>query len=668
MMATSKLPYAISSKPFVADMSRFADLFEPEELVGALWHRAVADFGRETHYRDAQVHLAKMRRRLEIFFRGLGGAHGVEIRAIPPQTVNYRKRLLARIGHASSEVTRARFDGDHLFLPDIIDLLPTSAENEMLYKWLAAWAAQSGDAPSKIGQDPFGNDIRYLRHAVMVCRKIINRFPGVGKIYNSLLPSILANRPDRRLPADEQAIEACIRAILSNNEPDVMAMPVWHAIHDPNSDLGIFAAKSGYRTFLPLILWGEIEPSKTNTPVERQLPEAGSADAADEQEEEKTRKAKREKSDQIERNDSLILHRFESILSWSEMMNINRGIEDEEEEEARKAADSQDELGLANIARKPATRLKFDLDLAPEDVVHERLAAKHTYPEWDYRKNTYHPAHCRVLARTADELEQDTQWQPDREARKRIRAVKRQFEALRPRREKLMRQVDGEEIDMDALIRSRCDLAASGQASNRVFSSMRNAARDLGVAVLIDTSRSSESWIDGRQVIEISKEALIALALGLAACGDDNAIYSFSSLRRDRVNVSTVKAFAEPLGPPVFSRIGALKPGFYTRLGAAMRHVTTVLAAAANGKKLLLVLSDGKPNDLDHYEGRYGVEDTARAVREARQAGIAVFGITIDKKAQSYFPFIFGQGAYSIAGHANDLTRALPLMYRHLVA
>ncbi|HHL42892.1 MAG TPA: VWA domain-containing protein, partial [Hellea balneolensis] len=216
--------------------------------------------------------------------------------------------------------------------------------------------------------------------------------------------------------------------------------------------------------------------------------------------------------------------------------------------------------------------------------------------------------------------------------------------------------------------RAHCDFLASGQASERIYKSVRNHGRDLSVSVLIDTSRSSESWIEGRQVIDISKEALMALALGMTACGDCCALYGFSSLKRKRVNVQTIKDFDEGLGPPVFSRISALRPGFYTRLGAAIRHVSKALAETGSEKRLLLVLTDGKPNDLDHYEGRYGVEDTAKAVREARRLGHYVFGLTIDKKAQSYFPYIFGRNAFAIANHANDLTKALPKMYRQLVS
>ena len=652
-------------------MPDLGKLFEPEELIGGLWHRIVEDIDKEQSYPEAAITLAQMQRRMGVLFRGLGGRAGIEIKPVLPQSINFRQRFLARISHGSSAVTRARFDGDHLYLPESIDLLPLQVDNEDIYKWLVAWAAIAGDGFQELGpelcDDPLQNDIQFIRYALRLSTKICDQFPGLKTDYDRLRILLFAERPVRQLPEQEAAIEASICAVLNGNTPAEIHRAIWHAIINPETSLEGLFANPRYKTFLPLVLWGEIVPRILIAPVVRDAPEQGDGNSAD-QEDGKSRKAKREKSEQIERNDSLVLYRFEAIHSWVEMMNINRGVDDDEEDNAKKAAADQEEFGLANISKKAATKLKFDLDLSPEDVDHERIAAKHTYPEWDYRKNIYYKDHCRVLAATAPTLEEGSNWQPDEAARKRIRAVKRQFEALRPRRERIYRQVDGDEIDMDALVRAQCDLAASGESSNRLFSSMRIGARDLAVGVLIDTSRSSESWIEGRQVIDISKEALIALAIGLAACGDDNAIYSFSSLRRDRVNVSTVKSFGEVLGPTVFSRIGALRPGFYTRLGAAMRHVTGELANAGNQKRLLLVLSDGKPNDLDHYEGRYGVEDTRKAVQEARRAGIAVFGITIDKKAQSYFPHIFGRNAYAIAGHANDLTKALPLMYRQLVS
>lgn len=650
-------------------MAGLTHLFEPEELIGGLWHRLVADRGSQARYPDAGVALNDMRRRLEIFFRGLGGSGGVAIKAIAPQAAGNRRSFLTRIAHGCDTVTQARFDGDHLFLPELIDVLPARHLNEQLYKWLTAWAAAvaAAGAQPETGDDPLRNDIQFIRFALTISSRVADDFPGMGQALAALRAALLANRPARQLPPQEAAIESCIRAALADHPPGGAALPIWQAILDPDAPLDAITAAPRYKTFLPLILWGDVTPPTHESHARRDTAEHDGA-TAPQIPDGRTRKARRKKSSEIERNDPLVINRFEAILSWAEMLNINRAVEDDEEDAARKAADDQQELGLANISRKTATKLKFDLDLAPEDVEHERLAAKYVYPEWDYRRNSYHGDHCRVLAAVAPQMTNPEDWQPDAAARRRIRAVKRQFEALRPKRRRLHRQIDGNDIDMDAAVRARCDLAASGAGSARVFTSVREAARDLAVSVLIDTSRSSESWIEGRQVIEISKEALLAMTIGLAACGDDNAIYSFSSLRRDRVNVLTLKAFDEPLSPRVFSRIAALRPGFYTRLGAALRHVSKELNETASAKRLLLVLSDGKPNDLDHYEGRYGIEDTAMAVREARRNGISVFGITIDKKAQSYFPHIFGAGAFAITAHAGALTTALPKMYRHLVS
>jgi nitric oxide reductase NorD protein len=288
------------------------------------------------------------------------------------------------------------------------------------------------------------------------------------------------------------------------------------------------------------------------------------------------RRARRRASDQLDRKGGFFVHRFEKILSWTEFMNLHRNVEDDEEDAARKAADDHDEIGIGRLERKAATRLAIDLDLAPADMDAERLSDALTYREWDFRRQTNLPDHVRVLERASGITAAGAAWQPDPKAQQRIRAVRRQFEALRPRRELLARQLDGHELDMDELIRSLADLQAFGEGSDRIYQQAREEARDLSVAVLVDVSRSTE--------------------------------------------------------------------------------------------RLLIVLTDGKPNDLDHYEGRYGVEDTRKAILEARQAGLAVFGITIDSKAHGYISHIFGAGGFAILSHPGRLTAALPKLYRQLVA
>ncbi len=656
-------------------------LLEPEEFIGGLWHRLVGGGSQIAHFPDAAVRFETIARRLAIVFHGLGGAMSAEIKAAGPEVSEHRLGLRFGIGRRAERVGRARYDGDRLLLPDVLDLLPTRDLNEKLFVWLVAWTATAAPPQQRPPRDPLAADLARIAHAEATESAVLQAYPGLAPLHAELARAALAVRPARRLPAIEAAIEARIRERLAAAGEGRTALapalrPAWQS-NAPTSD---------YRPYLPNPLWAEIDPPRKRQAVARDDEDGGGGSRAGGGEEQ-TRRASRRKSDQIERKGALIVHRFEKILTWTEFMNLHRDVEDDEEDAARKAADDHDEIGVTQLKKKAATRLKFDLDLAPGDVDLEALSAAHVYPEWDYRKQAYQPAHVRVLehvpppaaanARAATEASAaapsaataaaTATWQPDEQAARRIRAVRRQFEALRPRREMLPRQLDGSELDMDALIRARADLAADGHGSDRIYRQSRQQARDLSVAVLVDVSRSTESGVGNRAVIEVEKEALVALAEGLAACGDACAIYAFSSLRRDRVYINRVKSFDENIGPLVRDRIAALKPGFYTRLGGAIRHASAELSKRPASKRLLLVLTDGKPNDLDHYDGRYGIEDSRRAVLDARQAGHAVFGLTIDSQAQSYFPRIFGARAYAILSRPERLTAALPVLYRQLV-
>jgi nitric oxide reductase NorD protein len=359
-----------------------------------------------------------------------------------------------------------------------------------------------------------------------------------------------------------------------------------------------------------------------------------------------------------------MLNRFEKILGLAEMVNLARKTEDDDEEDARKAAEDLDEISLGQHERKVSTKLKLDLDLAPGEIDIEPIRAEITYPEWDWKRRRYLPDHCRVVAEPA--ASEGEEWRPDEEALRRIRLVRRQFEAIRPRRQIMTGQPDGDDLDLSALVRSVADRCAGGVGSERVYTAVRNVARDLSVCVLVDVSLSTDSYIEDRRVLDVEKEALLALTHGLSACGDEHAILTFTSHRRHRIDVRTVKDFEERLDARVIRRIQALKPGSYTRMGAALRHATARLVDRPHTHRLLLVLTDGKPNDTDHYEGRYAIEDTRVAVQEARRAGLRLFGVTVDQKGRDYLPYIFGPSAYAIFPHVARLPAALPAIYRQL--
>ncbi|RVI26058.1 VWA domain-containing protein, partial [Sinorhizobium meliloti] len=288
------------------------------------------------------------------------------------------------------------------------------------------------------------------------------------------------------------------------------------------------------------------------------------------------------------------------------------------------------------------------------------------YPEWDYRRGSYLKDHCRVLA--APVSAEGAAGETDPATKSLIRRVRRRFEVLRPRHEMLRAQIDGADLDLDAVVRARTDLRAGGQGSDRIHMMSRPQAHDLAVTILVDVSLSTDAWFDDLRVLDVEKQALQVLAHGLSACGDAHEILTFTSRRRDWVRIETVKAFDEAMSATIEARIAALKPGYYTRIGAAIRHAAAGLVERPNRRKLLIVLTDGKPNDVDHYEGRFALEDSRRAVGEARRSGISVFGVTVDREAKSYLPVIFGQNGYAVVSNIGRLPAALPAIYRGLVS
>ncbi|ATJ84574.1 nitric oxide reductase activation protein NorD [Halomonas beimenensis] len=644
------------------------DFLEVEEFVGRHWHRWASGAASYPDHPEAAVRLETLRPVLGVFFRAGGGEAGIEVGAIAARASAHRLSLRQRLGLDEEVLDQARRDEEHLLLPPRIALFDQAALNRDLYLWLTAYLAEA--RPIEPPDDPLQADLLRLREARRTTGKALARFPGLAARHARLCRALLGIRPwRRRLPPLEAALEAALRAELGEAPPtDGWAGAMHRVVVDETLDLAGFQAPRGYRPPLPVPLWGRAERLGTR---EASRPEAGedevpglSPDARED--DHGKRRADRREQDQADRDDPLILNASEKMLSWAEMVNLNRHVEDEEEEEARQAADQIDEIVLSPHRKRAGSRLKLDLDLAPGEAVGDRLRGRHTYPEWNHRRQAYLPDHCVVISGLQDE--EGEAWSLDETSRRRIRRVRREFEALRPRRETLRGQLDGHELDTDALIRSRCDLAATGEASDRCYLDSRAQARDLAVSILVDVSLSTEAWLEDRRVLDVAKEALLALGHGLAGCGDDYAIHTFTSQRRHRVWVNTLKGFDEPMGERVERRVAALRPGHYTRMGPAIRHLTRELAERPNRHRLLLLLTDGKPNDTDYYEGRYGIEDTRKSVLEARRQEVRVFGVTIDREAGRYLPHLFGRGGYAIVQRPEHLSLALPGIYRQIIA
>ena len=634
------------------------DFLELEETVGRVWHRLVGSTASYPVHPEHAVSLADVRGQIAVMFRALGGETGVQIAGAKARKSGHRLGWRQRIGLGDETLDQPGRDGATVFLPDRIAVFPDRRLNEQLYRWLAAWFAVQ-PVVAIDDTDPLRRDLLTLRRVCETSTRVVAQFPGLSETRTELASALAGARPQRPLPRIEREVEGIVIELLGVGPPPTGEL--WTAVIGAGE---LPSGPPGYRTMLPCPLWGDCwtREAVRSGDADEEVQPPGAAEEADSD----TRKrfASRQHDGQKNQRDPFILNRFEKILAMAEMVDVDRPSDDSEDEDARRAADDLDELAISRRTGKPAARLRFDLDLPPEAIDAARLHDGRLYPEWNYRSGSYMPDHCRVL--TSDASEQGEGWEPDHGMRRRIRQVRRQFEALRPRHEFLRAQPDGHDLDLDALVRARCDLRAGSGALDRVHLAMRPQGHDLAVTLLVDVSLSTDAWVDGYRVLDVEKEALLVLAHGLAACGDYHSILTFTSRRRSWVRLETVKAFDEPMNAQVERRIGALRPGYYTRIGTAVRHGAGELAVLPQRKKLLIVLTDGKPNDVDHYEGRFAIEDTRKAVQEARRLGVSVFGVTIDATAQSYFPTLFGRGGYSIVGNIKRLPAALPSLYRQL--
>jgi len=628
------------------------DFLEMEETVGRFWHKLVGDTASLPHHPEAAVALSSIASTLAVCYRGFGGEPGVRIVPARGRAATHRLRLRQRIGLGEERLAQALRTPDSLQLPAEIALFPERSLNRDLYVWLAA--AMSAVPPTPVAElDPLRRDLALVAAARALVSTVLGSFAGLVPVYRRLAEATLAGRQRQGLPATEAKVEALICALLRGDEVD-LSPAAWSA-----------AAPAGYLPALGVPLWplaSAAAPARSRKRDEDQPPPASTK--AEEQI--KAYAASRdETAEQWRERSPFILNRFEKILAMSEMVAVDRPADDSEEHDPE-AADELDDMVLSERKGRPASRFRFDLDLPPEAMDATALAGALTYPEWDFRSASYRDEHCRVLSAMAQqELVAPAQ---DAATRALVRQVRRQFEALRPLREPQRSQIDGPDLDLDAVVRRQADLAAGGSGSDRIHVASRPQAHDLAVTTLMDVSLSTDSWFDDLRVLDVEKQALTVFAHGLAACGDRHEILTFTSRRRDWVRIETVKRFDEAMGPAVEARIAALKPGYYTRIGTAIRHAAAGLKARPDRRKLLLVLTDGKPNDIDHYEGRFAMEDTRMAVIEARRAGICVFAVTVDRESRAYIPHLFGRNGHAVVSRLDRLPGALPAIYRALAA
>ena len=361
----------------------------------------------------------------------------------------------------------------------------------------------------------------------------------------------------------------------------------------------------------------------------------------------------------------------------------------------------------ALIERKDNLTRRADME---RSAIRHALGADHTnaksylYDEWNYLEHRYLPSHCRLyVERLQAEADVDLQ-ESTRVVQRWRNQVKAQLAHIKPLGlQRLNRIDDGDEFDFNALLQARLDLRMGLAPDERIYSRREPVRRDLGVVFLVDLSASTddpleppepEPWDDDedfpvnlrdpfgdaaaplvpdeptRRIIDVQRDAMLVMAAALESLGDDYAIYGFSGYGHDCVELYVAKELGEAFGQPTLGRIAAMQPKRSTRMGPAIRHSTMRLAASGYAQKLLLVLSDGFPQDCDYGPDRgnheYGVQDTAKALEEAAAKGIATFCVTVDRSGHDYLKRMCPANNYMVIDEIEDLPAALSGVYQTL--
>lgn len=300
---------------------------------------------------------------------------------------------------------------------------------------------------------------------------------------------------------------------------------------------------------------------------------------------------------------------------------------------------------------------------SPEEVASFTQMNVHIYNEWDYRRAGYRVDWCSLTEKTLNPVRSGFVSGTLQKYQPQLNKLRRQFEMLRTQDRFIRRRRHGDDIDLDALIEALGDTRAGLSPSDRLFVQLLRDERDIAAMFLVDMSNSTEGWVG-----EAVKEALVLLAEALEVVGDSYGIYGFSGMRRSRSELYHIKHLDEPYGALVQGRIAAIGPKDYTRMGPPIRHLTKKLQHTQNSVRLLLVISDGKPEDYDDYKGQYAIEDTRKALLEARGCGVFCFCITIDKSAHDYLAHMFGRGNYIFVDEVSSLPAKMAEMYRLLTS
>lgn len=589
---------------------------EFEESIGKAWDKYLNKKVYKSH-EEQRVYFSDISKSLNIFHHLLGGKKGKDLQVTDKRHLETSRTLLEKLSFLGTEFFLTWQDEKSIYLPVSFAYFPEKKDNEMLYYWLVAMATKVNITGTNLLSQNI-NAVKYLT----------NRYSGFD-IFYTYVTEYLSSEFEELLFIN--SLEDKDDEALINSHPN----PMW------------------------------IYPSMN----------AGNILKSDSEEEDLVREEDKDKVDKLEmkkqtnqiddkhETDGFLAFLPESLMSIFEQVNVDRMEDDTFDENALYHAEDLDEITLGKKQANLSSRIKMDLDLQPDMTEVYPLGKGHFIDEWDYRKDEYLINYVRIKPQvTLNVIPIEL---PQR-LRKTVKKIQSELDVLELDRIKNDRLPYGDEINIDTWIEYTSHQNKS-MHHQKFYTTFEKKTRDMATLILADVSLSTEGGItQDIRIIDVIKDGLMVFSEALEKLQDKFAIYSFSSLQNKKVYFNIIKNFKDEYSDIIRGRIDSMHPQYYTRLGAAIRESAKILDKQQSANKLLLIISDGKPNDEDRYDGRYGIEDTKKAIEEVKKKGITPFCLTVDVDAKEYLSYLFGRNGYAILRDGQKLPKVLPEIYINL--
>ncbi len=597
-------------------------MLEFEESIGKVWDNFLTK-KTDTAYEDKRVFFEEKSKSLKIFYHLLGGEKGKELHITDKRFIDTSRTLLQKISGSGKTFFLAWQDETGLYLPSSLAYFDSHEENTMMYFWLVAMATRFDTHRGTLLEKNFYASI-----------ELLNEYPGFRTFYDKAV--------DQLTEKNEKL--SFVKSLTKENLTDENYLE--------NLDLYPFA----------LWIYPPLSSKKSYSDFDDEEEPVRGKEQSEKTDTLKMKKQANQMDDKKE-TDGLLAFLPDAMMSIMEQVNVDRSEDDSFDEDALYNAEDLDEITLGQKKANLNARLKMDLDISSNSKEEYPLGKGYFIDEWDYSKEKYLKNYVCIKPLITTNIEPVVFPVHLKKIYKKIQA---ELDLMELDRIKNTNLPYGDEINLDTWIDYKGHQNKSGH-HQKFYTTFERKMRDMSTLILADISLSTEAAITQEiRVIDAIKDSLMVFSESLERLEDRFAIYAFSSLKNTNVRFHIIKNFKEKYSDYVRGKIDNIKPGYYTRLGAAIRESSKILNKQQSQNKLLLIISDGKPNDVDRYDGRYGIEDTKKAIQEAKKLGLIPFCITIDIEAKDYLSYLFGRNGYVVVRDSKKLPKVLPEIYMSL--